>query len=121
MGRSLLVDGTEVGENALVKEAIRKALRAAQWVSQHPSRVPEILQYIMEEDPELFICAVEEICGPHLDEYGLTRDQRRQVEELMREGRKIPAVKAVREFIDLGLKEAKDLVEDIERKLTPLT
>lgn len=41
------------------------------------------------------------------------------VQQLVREGKKIEAVKLVREQTDLGLKEAKDAVDSIERGETP--
>ncbi len=40
-------------------------------------------------------------------------------EHLLRSGRKIEAVKLLRENSDLGLKEAKDLVDELERSLQP--
>lgn len=40
-----------------------------------------------------------------------------EVQQLVRDGRKIDAIKQVREVTNLGLKEAKDIVEAIERKL----
>jgi len=40
-----------------------------------------------------------------------------EIERLIRDGRKIEAIKAYRESTGLGLKEAKDAVEAIERRL----
>jgi ribosomal protein L7/L12 len=39
------------------------------------------------------------------------------VEDLLRKGRKLEAIKVMRETRGLGLKEAKDLVEEMERRL----
>jgi hypothetical protein len=46
-----------------------------------------------------------------------TPDLQPQVEELLRNGKKIEAIKLYRQNTDLGLKEAKDAVEEIERTL----
>lgn len=43
----------------------------------------------------------------------------RRLVDLVREGRKIEAIKLVREVTGCGLKEGKDAVEKLERELTP--
>ena len=47
----------------------------------------------------------------------LSADWRLQVEDEIRAGRKIEAIKLYRQATELGLKESKDAVEDMERNL----
>ena len=46
---------------------------------------------------------------------GISSDQEHQIKELIAKGQKIAAVKLYRELTNVGLKEAKDAVEAIER------
>ena len=63
-----------------------------------------------EQTPVAVNVAAADIDFDDLDRDGLLR-----VMAEIREGRKINAIKEVREMTGLGLKEAKDLVEEIER------
>ncbi|HEY9827408.1 MAG TPA: ribosomal protein L7/L12 [Stenomitos sp.] len=45
----------------------------------------------------------------------LSPQQRLEMEALVRQGKKIEAIKQVRQFTGLGLKEARDFIEDLEQ------
>lgn len=45
----------------------------------------------------------------------LTPQQRLKIEALVRQGKKIEAIKQVRQFTGLGLKECRDFIEDLEQ------
>ncbi|QSE98234.1 DUF3592 domain-containing protein [Fulvivirga lutea] len=49
----------------------------------------------------------------------VTEDQKQKVKELLSEGRKIEAIKWLRETFSIGLKEAKILAEHIEEEMHP--
>jgi len=81
-----------------------------------------------ERDHELRIARLEEKVALLMRRIGIEDDaagasdsspllQHAEVERLIRAGRKIEAIKAWRESTGVGLREAKEAVEELERRL----
>lgn len=87
------------------------------WLSSDRSEEPRELT--SKPEPELPAAAVAMLCGRVKDEFNATMDERtmREVVGQLRRRQKIEAIKLIREKTRLGLKESKDMADDLETAL----
>jgi len=87
------------------------------WLSSDRSEEPRPLS--AKPEPEMPSAAVTMLCGRVKDEFNATLDERtmREVVGMLRRRQKIEAIKLIREETRLGLKESKDIADDLETVL----
>ena len=87
------------------------------WLSSDRSEEPRELT--SKPEPEMPAAAVAKLCGEVKEEFSATLDERtmREVVGLLRKRQKIEAIKLIREKTRLGLKESKDIADDLETAL----
>jgi len=92
---------------------------AIEIISLNPNLYKEILEEIVRKRPSAIVRAFEKI---QKDEKGSNPNQvelkwLEEVKKLLSDGRKIEAIKTYRYYAQIGLKEAKKAVDELEMKL----